>query len=404
MAVVPCGGTPSSDCGTFNASAASVPFWFTTSNGNPLLMHSQATHGVCYAYNQSYDQYGIAQRFVAANGLYNTGVHWTLYPFHIEARGTADISYNSNGELIVTLNDVVSTLTGTAGDVGRAFQAYMYTAGYVSWAVNVKLMNANSPSAPSLDDDGWNKCMGGWWSAAPTATCSDHCPGGGTLYWWNSWDRFGTPYEMHGNTPTRRNSGISFNLGVVRSHTEQLIGIFARAARGACGSAYFSSDDGGMQQCFVISIPPMNICPPEINGLTHERDICEETIDTVVNVTTPTFGVDGVNLVVMYEAINRESDWSDNKAKTYVVYNVPENATFDVRLPDHLIPNTNYFFKIYLEKDGRKSDEIMVCDQWTPYMPAVGCLIPLFTQEECEILAGGDCLEELTAETAEECC
>ncbi len=406
MAVVPCGGTPSSDCGTFNASAASVPFWFTTSNGNPLLMHSRETHGVCFGYNAQNDPYGLAATYLASIGAWgNNGRAWTLYPFHIEVRGTADISYNSNGELIVTLNNVVSTLTGTAGDVGREFQAYMYTAGFVSWAVNVKLFDsAGGIWKPSLSDPGWNKCMGGWWSAAPTSSCYDHCPGGGTLFWWNSWNRFGTPYEQHGRTPTRMNNGISFNLGVVRSHTEQLIGIFARAARGACGSSYFSNDDGDMQQCFVISIPPMNICPPEINGLTHERDICEETIDTVVNVTTPTFGVDGVNLVVMYEAINRESDWSDSKARTHVVYNVPENSTFDVRLPDHLIPNTNYFFKIYLEKDGRKSDEIMVCDQWTPYMPAVGCVIPLFTMEECEILAGGDCLDELTAETAEECC
>jgi hypothetical protein len=359
---------------------------------------------VCYAYNQAYDQYGIATRFMAANGMYNTGISWTLYPFHIEVRGRADISYNSNGELIVTLNDVVSTLTGTAGDVGREFQAYMYTAGFVSWAVNVKLLDINNPQRPSLSDGGWNKCMGGWWSAAPTATCSDHCPGGGTLFWWNSWNRFGTPYEQHGRTPTRMNNSITFNLGVVRSHTEQLIGVFARAARGNCGSAYFSSDDGDMQQCFVISIPPMNLCPPTLNGLEHERDICEEKITTTLNVSTPTLGTDGVNLVVMYEAINSEAEWSDGKATTQVVYNVAENATFDVHINNNLIPNTNYFFKIYLEKDGRKSEEIMICDQWTPYMPSATCLVPLLTEEECEVLAGGDCLEELTAETAEECC
>ena len=404
MSVVPCGQTPTAECGSYSDSASSVPFAFTTSNGNPLLMHAKETHGVCYTTNVSYDSNGIATNFVNSNGYVATGRTWTLYPFHIEARGTANISYNSSGELIVTLNDIISTLTGSAGDIGNEFRAYLYTAGDVAWAINVKLLNTSNPTAPAESDSGWNKCMGGWWSAAARATCSDHCPDGGTLYWWNSWGRFGTPYEHHGNTPTRSNTGLSWNLGRVTSYTEQLIAIYARAVRGGCGSAYFSPADGSMQQCIVISIPPMNLCPPTFNSMENDRDICEGTITTSINITTPTLGTDGVTLVVMYEAINSESEWADNKATTQTVYNVSSDATFDVELQQELIPDTTYFFKIYLEKDGRKSDEIMICDQTTPYMPSATCLVPLFTEAECEVLAAGDCLDELTEETAEECC
>lgn len=400
MAVVPCGETPSSDCGTFSASAAQIPFEFTSLNGNPMTM-GEIMHGTCYTTVQGYDQYGIATNYAVANGIYATNRSWTIYPFKVEAKGIADISYNANGELIVTLNDVISTVVGSKVH-GRS---ELIPAGFVhvGWAVNVKLLDSTrSNSNPPESDPGWIKCLGGWRSAPFNNFCGTYCPGGGTLYYWNDWNDFGEAYSMDGTHPTRRNTNLVFNLGRVNNHQTQLIAIYARSVRNA--NCVFSPADGDIQQCVLLSIPPVNICPPEINGLTHERDICEETINTVVNVTTPEFGTDGVNLVVMYEAINRESDWSDSKARTHTVYNVPENSTFDVALPDHLIPNTNYFFKIYLEKDGRKSDEIMVCDQWTPYMPAVGCLIPLFTQEECEILAGGDCLEELTAETAEECC
>lgn len=405
MGVVHCGETPSADCGTYSAATSSTEFKFTTSNGNPILVNKSGVHGVCYGYyNASNDPYGLIAHQLASNrgGNWNYGA-FTLHPLHFEAKGRADISYNSAGELIVTLNDVISTLTGTNGDLGREFQAKYYPGGDTAIAMNVKLITAGNNSAPANNDAGWNKCVGGWWGAAQYCAAGD-CYAGGTLYWWNSWNRFGTPYEHHGKTPTRRNNGLIWNLGKVQNSQTQLIAIYARAARGGCGSAIFSPADGGIQQCVLISIPPMNLCPPEINRLEHVRDICKETINTVINVTTPKLGIDGVNLVVMYEAINREQDWDDAKAATQTIANVPERSTFDVHINEHLIPNTNYFFKLYLEKDGRKSEEIMVCDQRTPYMPSATCSIPLLTKEECEVLAGGDCLKELTAKTAEECC
>ena len=401
MAVVPCGGTPTTECGTFSASSSRVPFEFTSINGNPMTM-GQMLHGTCYTTVMGYDQYGIATNYAVANGVYTTGKNWTLYPFKVEAKGFADISYNANGELIVTLNDIVSTLVGEKIHGGRSgfIQGYFVNVG---WAVNVKLLDTTrSNSQPAESDPGWRKCLGGWRSAPMSNFCDRNCPGGGTPYYWNDWYDFGEAYSMDGSRPARRNGNLVFNLGKVASYQTQLIAIYARSVRGY--ECRFAPQDGGIQQCVLISIPPMNICPPEINSITHERDICEETIDTVVNVTTPAFGTDGVNLVIMYEAINKESEWSNSKATTQTIYNVAENATFNVTLNQHLIPNTNYFFKIHLEKDGRKSDEIMVCDQWTPYMPSATCLVPLLTAEECEVLAGGDCLEELTAETAEECC
>lgn len=405
MGVVHCGETPSADCGTYSAATSSTEFKFTTSNGNPILVNKSGVHGVCYGYyNASNDPYGLIAHQLASNrgGNWNYGA-FTLHPLHFEAKGRADISYNSAGELIVTLNDVISTLTGTNGDLGREFQAKYYPGGDTAIAMNVKLITDGNNSAPANNDAGWNKCVGGWWGAAQYCAAGD-CYAGGTLYWWNSWNRFGTPYEHHGRTPTRRNNGLTWNLGKVQNSQTQLIAIYARAARGGCGSAIFSPADGGIQQCVLISIPPMNLCPPEINRLEHARNICKETINTVINVTTPKLGTDAVNLVVMYEAINREQDWDDAKATTQTIANVPERSTFDVHINEHLIPNTNYFFKLYLEKDGRKSEEIMVCDQRTPYMPSATCAIPLLTKEECEVLAGGDCLKELTAKTAEECC
>lgn len=405
MAVIHCGEQPG-DCGTYADANTSSRFEFTTTTNNPLLLSKREVRGTCYTpsryYNAQNDPLGLMASALASAGQWGVARTWTLYPFHIEARGIIDMNYNEKGELVVTLRDVVSTLTGSAGDIGRAFRAQLYTAGDFGWAVNVKAITANKVVAPSRNDGGWNKCMGGWWSAAATQNCSVTCPGGGTSYWWNRWDLFGTPYERHGNSPTRRNSGMTWNLGKVDSKT-QIIGLFARAVRGNCSSAYFSDADGDFQQCIFITIPPQNICPPTFEGMENERDICLEKIYSTLKVHIPTLGVDGVNLHVMYEAIDREDQWQDSIASTQVV-GVKENTTVSVLIDNNLIPDTTYFLKMYLQKGDIKSDEIMVCDQKTPYMPSPTCLVPMLTEEECELLAEGECLEELTEETAEECC
>lgn len=393
-------------CGTTSASSETQKFSFTTSNKNPILLSKTEHSGTCYTASQSYnasnDPLGLMATALAAAGQWSTAKTWALHPFHIEAKGNVHFSYNSNGELIVTLKDVISTLTGTAGDAGNAFQAYLYTGGYFSWAVNAKLVTASNPSAPGKGDSGWKKCMGGWWSAAPTANCTSHCPGGGTLYWWNAWNKFGTAYEKHGNTPTRKDNNISWNLGVPKSDS-QVIALFARAARGNCSNAAFSSADGDAQQCIFFTIPAVNICPPELNSVVFERDICEERITATLNVTTPDNQME-TDLVVQYEAIDDPNDWEDRKAKMQVFTNVASKSTFDVTLDESLIPNTTYCFRIYLQADGKKSDPVTLCGQPTPYIPPVTCMIPLFKETECETLKIGDCIDEFTDADMEECC
>lgn len=391
--IIHCGETPG-ECGSFADSGEVKDIFFTTSTGNPVLLAAAGASGVCYTV---YDP--AAGRYV---GSLN-GTVWHLYPFHIEARGQVEFTYNSAGELILTIRNFSSTLTGSAGDIGRAFQAPLYMCGDFSLALAASTSN-------SVPGAGWNTCIGGWWSACITggASCTVDAygnPCGGTMYWWNRWDAYGTPFEHHGNTPTRHNDGISFNVGKVT--TGQPIFVWARAARGGCGG-YFSGADGGAVQCLVYTAPPISICPPTLNSIEMTRDICESTVDAILNIHIPELGVPGVSLNILYEACTSESQWSDSFAGTVSVPNVPENSDIKVDLAQYgvnLVPNTVYYFKMYLTNGQVESDSVMVCDNRTLFIPPTSCVVPEFTEEECEILITGDCLDEFESDAdMEECC
>lgn len=392
--VIGCGETPG-DCGTFADSGEVKDIFFTTSTGNPVLLGAAGASGVCYTvYDPAAGQYV---------GSLN-GTVWHLYPFHIEAKGRVEFSYNSSGELIVTIQTLSSTLTGSAGDIGRAFQAPLYMCGDFSLALAVSKTNA-------VPSSGWNMCFGGWWSACVTggSACTVDAygnPCGGTMYWWNRWDAYGTPYEHHGNTPTRLNTSVSFNVGRVTAG--QPIFIWARASRGGCGSAYFSNADGDAVQCIVYTAPTMSICPPSLNSIEMTRDICEDRVGTVLNIHIPELGAAGVSLDILYEACNSEAAWSDSAAGTVSIPDVASNSDISVNLANYgvnLVPNTNYYFKMYLTNGQAQSDAIMLCDNYTLFIPPVNCLVPELTEEECETLVIGDCLPEFETEAdMEECC
>lgn len=392
--VIHCGEVPG-DCGSFADSGEIKDIFFTTSTGNPVLLAAKGATGICYTV---YDP--AAGRYV---GSLN-GTVWHLYPFHIEARGTVEFSYNALGELIVTIHNLISTLTGSAGDIGRAFRAPLYMCGDFSLALAVTTRNA-------VPSSGWNMCFGGWWSACITggASCTVDAygnPCGGTMYWWNRWDTFGTPYEHHGNTPTRRNTSVSFNVGKVTAG--QPIFIWARAARGGCGSGYFSSGDGGAVQCLVYTAPQLSICPPSLNSIEMTRDLCADIVNGIMSVHIPGLGTSGVSLQILYEACNSESEWSDSAAGTISVPNVQENSDITINLAQYgvnLVPNTNYYFKLYLSNGESQSDSIMVCDNRTLFIPPVNCVVPELSEDECELLVSGDCIDEFEkASDMEVCC
>lgn len=392
MAVIHCGEVPG-ECGSFADSGEVKDIFFTTSTGNPVLLAASGASGICYTV---YDP--AAGRYV---GSLN-GTTWHLYPFHIEARGRVEFSYNAAGELIVTIQDLLSTLTGSAGDIGRAFQAPLYMCGDFSLALAVTTVNA-------VPNEGWNTCFGGWWSACITggSACTVDAygnPCGGTMYWWNRWDLLGTPYEHHGNSPTRRDTSVSFNVGKVTAG--QPIFIWARAARGGCGG-YFSAADGNAVQCLVYTAPPMSICPPTLNSIEMTRDICEDTVGTILNIHIPELGATGVSLQILYEACTSESAWSDSAAGTISIANVSENSDITVDLAQYgvnLVPNTVYYFKMYLTNGEVESDSVMVCGNRTLFIPPANCVVPELSAEECEMLIVGDCIPEYESEADMEVC
>ena len=152
----------------------------------------------------------------------------------------------------------------------------------------------------------------------------------------------------------------------------------------------------------------MSICPPTLNSIEMTRDICESTVNAIMNIHIPELGTSGISLKILYEAVNSEAAWDDGVAGTVSIDNVPENTDITVNLANygvHLVPNTVYYFKMYLTNGEVQSDSVMVCDNRTLCIPPVNCIVPEFSEEDCETLIIGDCIPEFESDAdMEDCC
>ena len=60
---------------------------------------------------------------------------------------------------------------------------------------------------------------------------------------------------------------------------------------------------------------------------------------------------------------------------------------------------------MYLVNGEMQSDSVMVCNCKTLFIPPINCVVPELTEEECETLIIGDCIDEFETEAdMEECC
>lgn len=330
-------------------------------------------------------------------GGYNSA--WSLSPFFLGMRSKLVLSYGKNGHLYATLKSPVSTVLDATGSYTNSFSAPFCTAGDFGYGIVATL----SPYRPADSFSGWHKCMGGWWSGARYCA-GNSCYAGCTTYRTAVWNDVGTKYAHTGAHPTRVDGDQTWDLGEIDDPANYNVFIYGRAVRGQCANAVFDAASGAMV-AKNYPIPPMSICPPSLNSVEMTRDICRSTVNATLNIHIPELGTGSATLHAQYVAANSENEalssgsWTDK-----IVPNVAENSNISVSFDEPFIPDTTYYFKISLESGANASDELLICNQKTLYMPRPTCVVPLLTATECETITAGECIEELTEERMEKCC
>lgn len=168
--------------------------------------------------------------------------------------------------------------------------------------------------------------------------------------------------------------------------------LYARGVRGYCGSQYFDPNMGA-RQALAFSIPLPAICPPEITGVTMTRDICKEKVAADVRISIPALGGNTSADLVLEYAPNSTFAGSTTIQKT-----VTASSNIVVHIDD-LFPNTRYCFRAQLATPKVASEwSSTLCDT-TLFFPRAEWVVPLLTEEECEALTEGDCIDEFTENT-----
>lgn len=373
MAIIGCNETPG-PCGKFSDAVAEYFVEMAIPWGNGTFS------GVCWSNARAYS--------------------WTLSPFYIGVRTTLRLWYNNNGHLIATLSGLTSTVLDQAGSLDHR-QNLIICAGYFGLAMAVTL----SPNRPGDWSGEWNKCLGGWVSGIRHCAGSN-CYAGCTSYPTAVWNSFGGAFSPNTGTPTRNNGDVSWDLGTISDPDNTNVYVYGRGTTDAnnCGGTVFDQ----YTQAIIgrsYPCPPLNICPPSIDKVEMTRDICESTVSATLTISIPELGTSGVDLIVGWVAANSQDEaLSHQYWQSHIIRNVSENSTIEVPLPTNLIPEVTYYFRAHLTNGIASSDVVLSCDNKALYMPNPTCSVPLLTTEECEILAGGDCLDELTEEDEEVCC
>lgn len=327
------------------------------------------------------------------------GKTWALYPFGVGMKAKLVLSYNNQGHLIATLKNIRSAVLDSNLSMTRRGTYPYCTAGDFGLGLVVTL----SPFRPADNYSGWNKCFGGWWSGAQSCA-GNSCYAGCTYYRTAVWNDFGSKYSHSGAHPTRRDNDYSWDLGVIDNPDKYQVFVYGRGVRGNCATARFDARDGA-SVARSYAVPPMNICPPSIDKVEMKRDICESKVYANLTVTIPELGVNGVDLYLGWTAANSEAEaLSHTSWQTKIIEDVTENTTIEVPIDANLIPNTTYYFRASLTNGAVSSDTVLSCDNKTLYMPKSSCVVPMLTEEECELLISGECLAELTEKDEEVCC
>lgn len=358
--------------------------------------------------NSPYDKSKyVSVTYKVATGTTGGG-HWSYQfsNFIININAKMDMFYRTvSGEnhLIVKLYDIKSYLVGPSQNINRVFQAGLYCAGNISYALAASLV----PAAPVAGSSAWRKCLGGWWSAAPIDPCSQgacpegeshQAPGGGTMYWWGQTNRYDSKFVHNGNNPSRSDGPIEWDMGVITDFQNANVYIFGRMMQGgdnSCNGAVFRGSTS--YQGLAFKVPVIKVCPPELVEITQDRDICANCAITDFKFKpNDLLGIDEGVLQIDYVYNSPDLskvNWANAETKSWVI---SKNTDIEVEIPC-LVSGTHYCWraKIIVQKGTFKGESEYTYGCFdTLYIPERTWVVPDISDEECQLLSRGGYVEQ----------
>lgn len=342
----------------------------------------------------------------------STTVSYQFAPYVVNIEGDLSMRYNSEGELIVTLSNVFSTLTGTDQfyDNPRTFTAPLYgsiggpaVAAWRSFAIAASL----SPTRPADNSDRWVKCLGGWYAAG--ANCGVTCtrdiygnPPGGTRYVWGS-KAIGTRYsKVNGQTPGRMDTGpFQWNLGKVAATAGTQLYLFTdvlqavtNSENGAnCGSQRFLGT--GRMAVLGFELPFLNLCPPDLDTIVQQAAVCEGyAYADFTFLASELGGLDGANIVIEYKYQNQS--WNDAvEVNTWATKGEPTNIRINNLIPQRMV---DWRAKYSVAGNWQAESRTISGSFATKFIPSPQMIATDINEEECTKLGQGRLLSEYTFE------
>lgn len=322
--------------------------------------------------------------------------NWVLYPFYINVEADMEVFYRTVGgenHLIVSLSNIFSTIIGGQNyDNQNQNCSRELIPGYgdpfaFRLAISV---------TPTPNDGDWKSCFGGWW-LEPQLGCTASCAGlrnppGGFNYYWGCRQQ-DTPFARS-PYPGRMNAGpYEWDLGTGIDTAKNLIYVTGQTETSSNRSnpcAGMHPKLGTSQFSNAYSIPPLNVCPPEVTGITQGVDICE-------NCAIVDFGIAGNDLLgtgqgslfieYVWNATLANVDWSNAEGKFFTMY---QDQPLTAELPC-LEGNSHYAYrmKIILNTSYEAESEYVYGEFDTLFIPPVNMSVPPLLVGDCTTLNRG---------------
>lgn len=348
---------------------------------------------------------GINWRVQWRERTYTPGSSTTLPlgPIDICCEMDLEITYrtiNGQNHAIAICRNLLSTLSNSTNVYGKCSGQYYgtYMGRPFAYAIGAALV-------PNPDRAVWQHCLGGW-KNDPTQTCYGECSYqkmGGTWYNYGCL-RTAAPFSSSPD-PGRLNPGpYEFDLGPVNPGDNVDVYIFGRAEWSTNRSnpcAAMTWVGNAATQAVGYDLPPLNVCPPDIVGEEHGRNVCDNCATVSLEVDANDLLMTGQALLVVdyvYDATLKNVDWSKAETTQFTIYQ-DKRDWFTIPC---LIPSAHYAYraKIVLNTSYTAESEYTYGEFDTLYIPKPNMSVPPITEAECSDIDRGGLIPPFEEDTA----
>lgn len=338
----------------------------------------------------------------------DNATQYTVYSYKFNITADVDMSYDNNGNLIVTMtNGLIQPAGSGVWPSQTPFEAPWYGSlsgplpCWRSIAISITTVNTNNPG--NIPANSWHKCLGGWYSAG--TNCDTTCtkdkygnPPGGTWMWWSD-NRVGTAWEKTNHQRGGRTIPTqTWNLGQIQSKDGKDLQLYAYARlEQACtwqfpGCANMPFVNSSIPQA-ILTAPVCPLDPPVYVGNSQEQHVCESCVDVFMEFEPSDLGGrDSGKIYIDYKYGDEPWDVALHSSVDADVFADGNPIIVPIRC---LIPDTKVCWRAqFLTGEGEtaKSEYSEGCFM-TQFIPPVWMEVPPVSVQECTLIQQGKPVE-----------